>query len=237
MTTKAATALCVPIVLAHPSPRFVDADINCIPDWERDYLMDPLPPRVSQLAIAPHLREPIFRAYEELLTTAVASWPKPTSFTLPPNVASSTFLANFRNSIISLKRYGWTPTTVDRSKLLAIETPRAFIVTYEPDGKLWFRSPRERVVKPVVSSSSVERAPSPRPVTDTSITPIASSLVPWRDWTEADLEAACLLIDKQRITGPILLVGRVDEARTNHFMSIYNIAFVYDEERDTTILT
>ena len=188
---------------------------------------------MTDRAIAPHLREPIFRAYEGLLFVALQNWPLETSFDVPKGVATATFLANFRNAIVSLINYNWE-TTVDRKKLIDLRLAKEYVIRYKEDGKLWFCHPAVRAVTPITTSASSRLSPAES--TQGATTPSAS-VVPWRDWTPEELLAACLLIDKQRITGPIFLVGVVDADFTNQLMSNYNVALVYNKEREQTIVT
>lgn len=183
-------------------------------------------PNTSSSAIAPHLREAVFRAYEPLIEQAVRLWPQESAFDVPTKVASSTFLANFRNAIISLKRYRWS-TTIDFAKFSAIETPRAFVINYDETGKLWFRAPRKSTATQVFTT----------PAQTTVEVENAIGVVPWRDWTEAELEALVLLIDKQRVNGPIQLAGKVSDTLVEHYQNLFNVALVYDAARDVTIVT
>lgn len=184
---------------------------------------------ISSHTIAPHLREHIFRAYEPLLHTAVAAWPQETSFDVPADVASSTFLANLRNAVVSLSRYNW-PTNIDRKKFDSLLSPRAFTIVFGDDGKVWFRAPRKPIAKSLVTTT-VSRPGVPTGPAN------PGGVVPWGDWTEAELEALVLLIDKQRITGPVLLAGTVKPELVEHYQSIFNVALVHDAERNVTIVT
>lgn len=189
---------------------------------------------MTQLAIAPHLREPIFRAYEDLLAIAVGNWPLETSFNVPAGVATATFLANFRNSIVSVINYDWK-TKLDKAKLKALRVEKAYIICYKEDGKLHFCHPKPRAVKPITTTTASEKPKQKLPAQAEQ--PLSASLVPWRDWTEAELTAAVLLIDKQRITGPIFIEGTVPNDLIEKYQTNYNVALVYDEERKVTILT
>lgn len=179
--------------------------------------------------IAPHLREHIFRTYEDLIARAVHAWPEPTSFTVPHDVAPATFVANMRNAVVSVKRYSWS-TSIDLPKLLSIENPRQFVVVFDDVEKLvWFRSPKKPVARNMESTvgRKIERD------TPTS----SSSLVPWRDWTGEELQALCLLLDKQRLTGPFIFDGEVDAFVANQCMELRNVAIVFDATLNQTIIT
>lgn len=184
-------------------------------------------------AIAPHLREPIFRAYEGLLFQAITNWPKETSFDIPKGVASATFLANFRNSIVSYINYNWT-SDIDGVKLKALRESKSYIICYKEDGKLHFCHPKTRATKAITTTSTSERKLEDKVP---SSAPLESSLVPWRDWTEGELEALVTLLDKQRISGPVFLDGRVDDSRITHYQSLFNVAILYDDETKRTIVT
>lgn len=183
-----------------------------------------------QTFIAPHLREHIFRAYEDLLARAVSAWPSPTSFTVPPDVAPATFVANLRNAVVSVKRYSWS-TSIDLPKLLSIESPRVFVIVFDDVEKLvWFRSPKKPVARGMDSTvgTKVVRNDEQAP---------AGSLVPWRDWTGEELNALTFLIDKGRLTGPFILDGQVSDDLVNLHQDMRNVAIVYDSTLKQTIIT
>lgn len=182
--------------------------------------------------IAPHLREHIFRGYEQYLAIAVSSWPQATSFTIPPNIASATFIANFRNAVQSLLRYSWN-TNIDVAKLRSIDNPRVFVINLDTtDNKVWFRSPPKKEPRSFTSTVGTR---AERETGHTSSSP--SSLVPLRDWTGEELFAICLLLANRRIAGPILLDGKVDEKVAESQMSLRDVAIVYDAERKQTVIT
>jgi len=183
--------------------------------------------------IAPHLREHIFRTYEPYLHAAVTAWPDPTWFEVPATIATATFVANLRNAVVSLIRYNWT-TVVNLEKLKSIESPRLFVINFdETEKKVWFRSPKAPVAQAFKSSIG---SGDPRPAT-TSISASMQSLVPWRDHTQEEISALCLLIDRQRVIGPFVVAGEVGEALVESLQTQYNVALVYDETMKQTVIT
>jgi hypothetical protein len=183
--------------------------------------------------IAPHLREPIFRTYEPFLTEAVAKWPTETGFAVPRTVAPATFLANFRNAIVSLVNYNW-PTTVDRPKLLRIREAREYIVRFGNDGAVWFQSPKSEIRK--IESTTMSRLPATASLPNAAQPSAPQSLVPWGDSTIEEISALCLLLDKQRIIGPYLITGNIGDGTASQLMLQYNVGIVYDEAKNLTTI-
>jgi len=186
---------------------------------------------LSQRSVPPHLREHIFRSYEPFLTEAVAKWPTESGYSVPVGVASATFLANFRNAIVSLINYNW-PTTVDREKLLRIRNAREYIIRLGNDGAVWFQSPKSEIR--TLSSTATTRLP--QTATTSAQPPLAQSLVPWRDSTPQEITALCLLIDKGRITGPFIINEKVDDDLKEQLTTTYNVAIVHDEGKNLTTI-
>lgn len=165
---------------------------------------------------APHLREPVFREYEDTLAYAVAEWPKETSFDLPAKRKLTTYVANFRNAILSLRAYRW-PSRVDLDKLNRIQGQ--YQISPRPDGRVWFCT--RRTGAPSVPPSE----------------PTAAGVVPWRDATDAEIIALCTLIHHGRLAGPFIIVGEVDVPLRESLTTSFNVGMVFDEEQKQTIIT
>lgn len=179
--------------------------------------------------IPPHLREAIFRTYEPHLTLAVDNWPQETPFTIPPNVAPTTFVANFRNAILSIKLFDWEPTTVNKLKLWEMVQEKAFFIDREGERTCWFRQRQpKRGSMPLLLDKARLVTGKPDPV---------PSLVPWRDPTVAEIMALCLLINNNRVSGPVLFVGQLENQIVQDMETLYNVSFIYDEVRRVTVLT
>lgn len=179
----------------------------------------------TQTHIAPHLREPVFRAYEPLIAQAVRAWPTETSFGIPPGIAPTTFVANFRNAILSLRQYKWETSQIDCEKMWSMG--RSFVISQDQQGLVWFRA-RGTAGRPNTLMSEVRQH---APNVDASI-----SLVPWRDTTGEEISALCLLINNKRLTGPVFIQGKVDEGLVDSLQGTYDVGIVYDEREDKTVI-
>lgn len=175
--------------------------------------------------IAPHLREPIFRAYEPLIRTAVNAFPSESSFTIPSGVAPTTFVANFRNAILSLKRYKWE-TYVDCRKLWSISS--AYVINQDTEGVVWFRLRQPRGRPNLLTSEARTHAASALP---------SPSLVPWADATQEEISALCLLIHTKRLAGPYEIRGEVGTSQISDLINQYDVGIVYHSDSKTTVIT
>ena len=182
--------------------------------------------------IAPHLREPIFRAYEPLITRAISAFTSTprveTSFSVPHGTAPSTFVANFRNAILSLKQYKWE-TTVDVAALWSIN--KQYVITRETDGLVWFRA-RGRAGAPNLLTSEARSHTA-----HTSHLAFSLGLVPWLDATQDEISALCLLIHTKRITGPVVIIGQIGWELTQSLLAQYDVAIVWDGTEGKTVIT
>lgn len=174
----------------------------------------------SQRLIAPHLRESVFRDYEGFLSVFIQSWPSEVGIEVPANRAVSTFVANLRNAILSARQYDW-PSALDLRKLRSMHG--TFIIRLEDDGKVWIRHRTKPAPSKIVSFPGAA-APAP-------------GLVPWRDPTQEEIEALCLLIHYGRLTGPFILDGAVGAEQLESLSGQYNVGIVYDETKNQTIIT
>lgn len=184
--------------------------------------------------IPSHLREDVFRSYEPLITQALTAWPAETSFDRPSTVAPTTFVARFRDAILSALAFRWQPSTVDYVKLLEVEKLKHLV--YESDGKLWWRHKRARG-QHVKGWGEVRAASRPAHTSHSSTSAVLPGPVPWRDATQIEIRALVVLLDAGRLTGPYYLAGEVSPADTEDLMGSYNVAFVFDKEKNVTIVT
>ena len=177
-------------------------------------------------SVPAHLRESIFRQYEALIKKGVDAFPSETSFTIPTNVAPTTFVARFRDSILSLKLYKWE-TVVDCDRLWKIAGQYA--VSHDREGVVWFRL-KHRHGRPNLMMSEA------RTHTDEPSTPISRTGI-WENVTPEEVTAVCRLIHGERLVGPIIIVGRIDPDLSNALQEDFNVAIVYDDKTNNSIIT
>lgn len=185
-----------------------------------------------------NLTEKLYRYFEPHLNLAVTNWPKETFFDLsiiPAEVryAPTTFVARFRDAVISLKRFGWE-TYVDVAKLSAMSGE--FIINIDPQtGFIHFRRKQPRG-RPILASVGKVSVSTPTPVQHPSS---AMSVVPWKDITGGELESLALLLANGRIQGPVLVEGDVRQ-RFGEDVTVYernmDVAFTWDEKRGVTVV-
>lgn len=175
------------------------------------------------------LSEDMFRRYEPLLAKAVSAFPAETSFTIPPGISPTTFLARFRDARLSYLRFDWTSDLITpdlRQKLINIQ--REHTISYDnATGLVWFRQkqrrgrPQELVVDAVShlaqSSSPVDRV--------------------WQTWTDEELTAACVLLNSKKAVGPIILKGQLPDNTIIDLTSRFDISLVYQPDTGETVLT
>lgn len=186
-------------------------------------------PRVR---IPHHISEESFRRFEPFLTLAVARWPEETSWDLSLmehndlKISPMTFVARFRDAIVSQRRFGWQ-STVDVAKLNSIAG--LFCVSLQAGTSIvWFkhRVPVGRTPdwKHLAESGDVHNAPG------------VPSVVPWKDATMEEIEALCLLLSAGKLIGPFILTQRLDDAFVVRLQQRWNVAATWDETRKQTIL-
>ena len=168
--------------------------------------------------IAPNLRETVFRDYEGFLAVYLQAWPDEVGVDVPANRAKTTFVANLRNAILSARKYNWS-TVLDLAKLRSMTG--TFLIRPEADGKVWIRH---------------RTKPSPSAVA--LVVPFFSDgLVPWRDPTQEEVEALCVLLSAGRLTGPFLIEGPVGAEQVDDLSTRFNVGLVFDETKNQTIIT
>jgi hypothetical protein len=173
-----------------------------------------------------HLSEATFRRYESFIATAVANAPTDTSFTIPDGVAPTTFVARLRDATFSLKKFNWSPTSVDLTKLWTLTGKMVW--SYDSATKLiWYRErqPRGRPSELTSEANSHIKA----------LTSAAS--IRWESWTEAELRALCMLLHTKKLIGPYILKGEVNQFLLTDLESSHDVSFVIDTQSNETILT
>ena len=167
--------------------------------------------------IAPHLRETVFGDCEGVVAVYLQSWPDEVGIDVPANRARTTFVANLRNAILSARKYNW-PTALNLAKLRAMTG--TFLIRPEADGKVWMR-----------------RRTKHSPSTVAPVVPFFSGgLVPWRDCTQEEVEALCVLLSAGRLIGPYLVDGPVGAEQVDDLSTRFNVGLVFDETKNQTII-
>lgn len=183
---------------------------------------DSLPPQPGEF-LESRLTEDMFRRYEPLLARAVTAFPAETSFTVPPDISPTTFVARFRDARFSFLKFGWPSTTVDRNKLISIQGK--YTISLDPSsGLVWFRAkqrkgrPTEFITEATVSALS------------------AASPVRWQDHTAEELRALCLLLSNKKLNGPIIISGQVDPKLTESLPLEFDVSLVYQSDTNETVV-
>lgn len=188
---------------------------------------------VYRIQHLPHdLSEATFRVYEPMIAEGVRKFPDETQFRIPPGKAPSTFVARFRSSIVSLHKFDW-PSVVDKEKLFGNKLTGTsgihgqFSISRDfNDGTVWFRV-KHRQGRPV-SLSKVERVSAGN-------AGLFSNL--WTDYDSDDVKAICKLISSRKVVGPFQLKGQVSELLVMELEGSNDVAVVYDDVKDITIIT
>lgn len=200
----------------------------------RRVLAEPFSPKVN--TIPHHLSESIFRHFEPHITLAVRNWPEETCFDLDltptgeKKYSPATFVGRFRDSILSLQRFKWEPTTIDVAKLWTLSAEKAFTVWWEAGtSKIWFKHRR----RPGRPSHLVGEARAL--VGDRSFDPPPPSVVLHKDLTREELLSFCVLIANRRLEGPVRYEGR--PPADDDAVRLWDVAFTWDEGKNITIIT
>ena len=182
--------------------------------------------------LAPQLSEPTFRIYEPHIARAVKEWPNETQFTNEAmtdlngkRLSPHTFVARFRDALVSLKRFGW-PTYVDTNKLWSMAGQHC--CAYAPDGTVWFKW-RGRRGRPMdlVGEARDRMAP-----VDPQL------VVEWHPpITEEDLHALATLIGSGKVVGPVILHVQVPAETVAALEATNNVVFHWDEGRKVMVVT
>lgn len=182
-----------------------------------------------------HLSESTFRFYEPYLTLAVKNFPDETSWDVGElrradpeiKIGPNTFVARFRDAIVSLRRFNW-PTTVNVAKLVSIAGQ--YTITLQAGTSIvWFKHrghkgrPTNFITEGRAHPTGGQAAPS--------------SVVPWRDATLAEIEALCLLINHGRLEGPFIVHLELSPEQVAYLTSRWNVAMMWDETQQATIVT
>ncbi len=181
--------------------------------------------------LPPQLSEATFRFYEPFINSAVKRWPEETQWHHDvmkneegKTVSPHTFIARFRDALVSLKRFGWT-TYIDTNKLWSIAGKHC--CAYGEDGSVWFKE-RGRRGRPLdmVDEARKHNHPAAAPVVQS-----------WRTPSDDEVRALALLIDGGRLVGPFLLHTQLNDETITALENEFNVAFVWDDLQKVTIVT
>lgn len=197
--------------------------------------MNPQPP--------PHLAEPLFRLYERFIADAVRNWPGETEvpkssmvYGNGARVSPNTFAARWRDAVASLRQYDWPSAVIDKPKfksivgqfVITIEVPQKVGAGGTPDASVWWKA----------------RGKKGRPFTGVAISRKEGFAVdaqvdrkPWENVSYSELLAVSVLIHNGKLTGPIIVAGQVEQSTVEELEGSHNVAFVFDEGKNITVIT
>lgn len=176
--------------------------------------------------LPPQLSEGTFRVYEPHIDRAVRAWPTETSWSPSAmtdlagrRLSPHTFVARFRDAVVSLKRFGWD-TYIDTAKLRSMSG--AHVLAYDADGTVWFRA-RGRRGRPLEQVAPAPSGASPAP--------------PWAHPSDDELRALCLLLSCGRLVGPFTLSTQVPAETIKALEAEFNVALVWDDAVGVTVVS
>jgi hypothetical protein len=184
--------------------------------------------------IPSYLSEGQFRVYEPHITRGVSAFPAETKFTAEDfrgadgkPLSGNTFAARFRDAITSLKRFKWTPTTVDVDKLWQISGE--FAIGFDADGAVWFRNRGKKGRPTHLTEEAKER----------KIQALVGAHIKteWDAASTDEVKALCVLLHGGKVIGPILMNGPIFHTLVEEMEAYYNVAFVFDSANNKTIIT
>lgn len=187
----------------------------------------------QRLNIPSNLSEATFRIYEHCIARGVVRWPDETSFGPSDWVdlsgrplSGNTFAARMRDAITSVKRFGWESAVLDKEKLWTMAGKMA--IAFDKDGNVWMRNKGTRGRPTGLITEARERNPNVSVGVDFSA---------WKNVTEQEIEAVCLLIHGGRLTGPIVIEGLLNPEVYTPYESTLNVVFHHDKPNNTTVIT
>lgn len=192
--------------------------------------MTPDSPTTTPRSIPSHLSERLFREYEPFIMRAVNAFPTETSFTVPANRSPATFLARFRDAILSVKAFKWQ-TTIDMDKLWRMSAERTFALRHgELNGTsvIWFGNRiRQGYPNGLLSEAREYTASNPARI----------GAVPLRDITEDELRAFVILLHGRHLAGSWSTPTAFPADLLTTLTSQYDVAIVRDENTGLTVIT
>lgn len=177
-----------------------------------------------------HLSEKLFREYEPFIMRAVNAFPTETSFTVPSGRSPHTFLARFRDAILSVKNFRWS-TTIDMDKLWRMSAERKFALRHgvlNGTPVVWFGNRiRQGAPNGLISEAREYVASNPARI----------GAVPLRDITEEELRALVVLLNGRHITGSWSTPTTFPSDLISTLTLSYDVAIVRDENTGLTVIT
>lgn len=189
--------------------------------------------------IPSYLSETIFRVYEPHIAKGVAAWPQETEY--PTSlfrgvddrpISGNTFCARFRDAIASVLKFDWESTSIDKVKMQSLSGQ--YSIAMDPTtGSVWWRS-RLRKQRPTQYTAEMRA----RTGGSMPYLPATANIPPpmWKDWSPEEVASVCVLLDKQRVTGPYTLEGKVDGDLSAQLETRFNVALTYDEATNRTYI-
>lgn len=136
-------------------------------------------------------------------------------------MAPTTFVARFRSAIVSYRNFGWANSPIDPVKLKEISGYFSISRDYKTE-KVWFRV-KHRAGRPLEAKQALQET--------------GPKIESWDGLTVDELSALCYLIHRGRIRGPVVTNTKFDVTTVNSYEALYNVAIVYDKERNETVIT
>jgi len=181
-------------------------------------------------SIPSHLSEKIFREYEPFIMRAVNAFPTETSFTVPSDRSPATFLARFRDAILSVKNFKWQ-TTIDMDKLWRLSAERKFALRHgviNGSPVVWFGNRiRQGVPNGLLSEAREYTASNPARI----------GAVPLRDITEEELRALVVLLNGRHLAGSWSTPTAFPFELISQLTLSYDVAISRDEITGLTVIT
>lgn len=131
-----------------------------------------------------------------------------------------------RDAITSVKRFNWNSAVLDKDKLWTMSGK--FAIAFDADGNVWMRNKGTRGRPTSLITEARERNPN---------VSVGVDFAAWKNVTEQEIEAVCLLIHGGRLTGPIVLDGLINPEVYTPYESSLNVVFTHDKTNNTTVIT
>lgn len=181
---------------------------------------------ITNSVILPNLSESVFRLYEPHIAEAVSRWPDETKFERwqmmskdRKPISKFTFAGRLRDAILSLRRFGWQTTTIDKAKLESMAG--SYVISFGPnDTVVWAKKHKENTGRP--------QAPVH---VDTPLSPatLGADQGSWTNPTEDEVRALCILLDRQRIQGPVTLAVVLPQSTIDALQSEFAVSISTSE--------
>lgn len=142
------------------------------------------------------LGEPQFRRYEPLINQALAAWPAVSSFPCPKEYALSTFLARFRDVLLSYRENRWPSALFSWEQFSPIDEQSVLRSDPERNCVIWDHKKRQGRQRAFAVGTSVSGSPAST----------TSQLGPF-ELSPEEQHAFCLLLNNNRLTNVTVAVS------------------------------